>query len=142
LHEMKTLVRWQENSGFTARGITGHTVKIDDSEKPREADCGARPMELLLHGLAGCIGIGLVSICRKMRMKLTDVRMEIEGFKSEAPPNPFEKIHIHYLLKGEGLTEKRARKAIELSSVHCSVGASLKAEITTSFELEDIAKSP
>jgi putative redox protein len=139
---MKTLVRWQENSGFTARGITGYTVKIDDSETPREADCGARPMELLLHGLAGCTGIGLVSIFKKMRMKLTGFQMEIEGVKSDQQPHAFEKIHIRYLFTGEGFTEKRVRKAIELSNIHCSVGASLKAEITTSFELEDIAKSP
>lgn len=139
---MKTQVQWQENLGFTARGITGHAVKIDDSETPREAEKGARPMELLLHGLAGCTGIGLISIFKKMRLKLTGLYMEIEGVKTEQIPHAFEKIHIHYLIKGEGLTEKRVRKAIELSKIHCSVGASLKAEITTSFDFEGMGRSP
>jgi putative redox protein len=139
---MKTQVQWQEGGGFTAKGVTGYTVKMDDSEKRREADCGARPLELLLHGLAGCSGIGVVTILRKMRVKLTGFQMEIKGERSTEPPQAFEKIHIHYLLKGEGLNEKRVRKAIDLANVHCSAAASLKAEITTSFEFEEGSSQP
>lgn len=134
---MKTRVRWRENDGFTAEGVTGYAVRVDDAEKPREAERGARPMELLLHGLAGCSGIGVVSVFRKMRMKLTAFEMELQAVKSERPPHAFEKVHIHYVLKGEGMTEKRVQRAIDLANSHCSAAASLKAEITTSFELEE-----
>jgi putative redox protein len=57
------------------------------------------------------------------------------------PPWTFRKIHLKFILKGEGLTENNIQKAICLSEEkYCSVAATLRgiAEISTSFEiLED-----
>jgi putative redox protein len=139
---MKTQVRWLENDGFTARGLTGYTLKIDDAETPRGPEWGARPMELLLHGLGGCIGIHLLSIFRKMRVKLADFHMEMEGVRSETVPHAFKKIHIHYIFRGERLTETKVRRAVELSDLDCSARASLNAEFTSSFEFEEVDQPP
>jgi putative redox protein len=43
------------------------------------------------------------------------------------------------VVKGEGLTEEAVKQAVQLSTEkYCSVAASLKAEIVTTFEIENV----
>ena len=134
---MKTHMDWQESGGFLARGVTGYSVKIDDSETLGNADRGARPMELLLHGLGACIGIHMLSLLKKMRVKLSSFKMEIEGRKGEDVPKGFTDIHIKYILKGKALTKSKVERAMHFSHQDCSARASLNAKISYSYEFED-----
>ena len=88
--------------------------------------------------LASCTAVDVVEILAKKRTPLESLEIEVDGQQDSDPPWTFRKIHVHYKLRGQGLTDKSAAQAIELSEEkYCSVAATLRgvAEITTSFEL-------
>ncbi|RYZ32409.1 MAG: OsmC family peroxiredoxin, partial [Sphingobacteriales bacterium] len=100
---------------------------------------GARPMEMLLMGLAGCSAIDVILILKKQRQVIEDFRITVEGQRpADVTPAPFQSIHLHYILKGD-LDEDKARRAIVLSmDKYCSATAQLRptASITYSLTIE------
>ncbi len=122
---------------FTIRNAHGNTVSVDGSPDVGGKGLGARPTELVLMGAASCSAIDIISILKKMKQPLEDIRVEVEGTKQEEIPRVFVKIHMHYILKGD-LKELKVARAIDLSvKKYCTVSKMLEktAEITTSFEL-------
>ncbi len=88
------------------------------------------PMLTLLLAAAGCTGSDVVVILEKMRVKLQELRIEISGVRREEEPRRYTALHLDYHLKGEGLDETKARRAIELSiQKYCSVLHSLAPDI-------------
>lgn len=124
---------------FEAQGNDPITVHIDGAAAIGGANAGARPMELILMGLGGCSAIDIILILKKAKQVVTDFRIEIEGLRdAEKEPAPFEKIHIHFYMKGD-IKRERAEKAIQLSmEKYCSVATMLNktAEITWELHLE------
>lgn len=133
---MHTHLEWKGHMAFDAVGESGHTVRIDAAEAVGGLNSGPRPMELVLHGLGGCTSIDIVSILNKMREPMETLQVDIQAERAPEHPKRFTKIHLHYRLTGEGLDEKKVRRAIELSmNKYCSASASLNAELTYSFEI-------
>lgn len=136
---MKTELTWKQGLEFVGKGESGHEVVIDAAEKSGGSDKGPRPMELLLHGLAGCTAIDVAIILRKMKAELEDFKIKVDAERAPEHPKRYTKIHLKYILKGKGLTEKNVKKAIDLSqNKYCSASSSFNAEITSSFEFENI----
>jgi putative redox protein len=88
------------------------------------------PMLTLLLAAASCTGSDVVVILEKMRIKLQELRIEISGVRREEEPRRYTALHLDYHLKGEGLDQTKARRAIELSiQKYCSVLHSLAPDI-------------
>jgi putative redox protein len=135
LREMKTRVVWIGQMAFSGSTPSGHELKMDASEDVGGQNSGARPTELLLHAVAGCTGIDIISILQKMRLNPISFHMEVEGTRAEEHPKRFTYIHIHYALEGE-LPEEKVIRAIELSKdKYCSVSHSLNTSITVSYSI-------
>lgn len=132
------LVRVDDAFHFEAIGASGVPLHIDAATNIGGTNAGARPMEMLLMGLAGCSAIDVVLILKKQKQDIQDFRIKVDGMRQkDATPNPFKKIHITYLLKGD-LNEDKVRRAIDLSmDKYCSATAQLRpsAAITYSFEI-------
>jgi putative redox protein len=133
-----TKMRWIPGSNsFVSTDSTGHSIVMSTSSD----NIGMKPSELLLSALAGCSSVDIVNILAKKRLNLTHLEARVTSEQDADPPWTFRKINLHFILKGEGLTEKDVQQAIALSEEkYCSVAATLrgKAEIITSFEiLED-----
>jgi putative redox protein len=124
---------------FEAKGVSGVTLDIDGSVDIGGHNAGARPMEMLLMGLASCSAIDVIVILNKQKQVIDDFRIQVRGQReADATPAPFKSIHIEYLLKG-ALDETKVRRAIDLSmDKYCSATAQLRptAEITWSLVLE------
>lgn len=132
------LVRVDDAFHFEAVGASGVTQHIDAATDIGGHNAGARPMEMLLMGLAGCSAIDIVLILKKQKQVVDDFRMKVDGLREkDAMPSPFKKIHITYLLKGQ-LDPEKVKRAIDLSmDKYCSATAQFRpsAEITYSFEI-------
>ena len=132
-------VKWTDRKQFVGTDSTKHSVVI--SAQDAENGTGMKPSDMLLLALGGCSGVDVVSILAKQRQELTGLEMRIGGEQSdEGWPRPFRKIHIEYILKGKGLTEKGVARAIGLShETYCSVGSTIEgvAEITYSYKIHD-----
>ena len=74
----KTQVSWTGEMSFDVE-LNGHHFTIDADEKFGGNDKGPRPKALLLSGLAGCTGMDVVSLLKKMRMDWKSFNLEVEG---------------------------------------------------------------
>ncbi|GAB3551730.1 OsmC family protein [Spirosoma fluminis] len=132
------LARVDDAFHFEAVGLSGVAQHIDAATDIGGHNAGARPMEMLLMGLAGCSAIDVILILNKQKQRIDDFRLKVDGLREKgATPAPFKKIHITYLLKGE-LNAEKVRRAIDLSmDKYCSATAQFRpsAEITYSFEI-------
>ncbi|MEO4054895.1 OsmC family protein [Solibacillus sp. CAU 1738] len=138
---METILKWSGNMAFSGTSASGHEIIMDASEAIGGQNTGARPMELLLFATAGCTGIDIISILKKMRLEPTSFQMEVKGDRAEEEPKRFTNIHIHYSLEGS-LPEEKVARAVKLSKdKYCSVAHSLNATITASFSINGVESS-
>ena len=136
---MQTSVHWLENVAFEAKTQSGHSLIMDGSAEYGGENRGPRPMELLLTGLGGCASFDIVTILKKARQDITDVRCELNAERADTIPAVFTKIHLHFVVTGKGIKEKQVAKAVELSAEkYCSASKMLSdggVEITHDFEI-------
>ncbi|RQD70295.1 MAG: OsmC family peroxiredoxin [Tindallia sp. MSAO_Bac2] len=126
---------WVENMVFDAN-LDGHHVIMDASPEVGGEGKGARPKPLLLASLAGCTGIDVVSILKKMRVELEGFRMEVGANLTEEHPKIYDKIMVTYYFKGKDLPMDKLEKAVQLSEEkYCGVSAMLKKAGLIEYEI-------
>jgi putative redox protein len=135
---MKTRIKWIEDVCLLAESGSGHGVIIDGAPEIGGKNLGVRPMEMLLMGLGGCTTMDVLSILKKQRQNITDCQIEIEAQRVDDIPKVFNKIHLHFIVKGHNLKQSAVERAIQLSAEkYCSASAMLEksAQITHDFEI-------
>ena len=135
---MKVSVELQQNVHFKGTSGTGHDVLMDGPEEFGGENLGARPMETMLIGMGGCASFDVVHILRKRRLIVNSCVAEIDAERATEEPKVFTKIHLHFKVSGEKLTDKAVGLAVELSAEkYCSASIMLgkTAEITHTFEI-------
>lgn len=128
-------VTWVQNLQFVGTDSTKHSVVVS---APDEANgVGMKPNELLLVSLAACTAYDVVNILQKKRKTLSQLRVEVEGEQQGAAPWPFTRIHLHYIIAGDGISERDVAQAIHLShEKYCSVSATLRPSVTLTHDYE------
>ena len=123
---------------FMGQTPEGQQTMIDNE---RHARTGPSPMQLVLHALAGCAAMDVVTMIGKRRLTIREYRIELTGQRPDAVPAPFERIVARHIFDVPGLDEATAYRFVELATnKYCSVGASLKAELA--FEVEVVQEAP
>ena len=116
----------------------GKKIETDGAPGIGGGNKGFRPMQLVLTAVASCSSIDIISILKKQRQPLDDIKIEATGEREkDAVPAVFTDIHLHYKLYGK-ISADKAEKAIDLSvNKYCSVSKMLDTtvNITTSFEI-------
>lgn len=114
-----------------------HKLLADAAQKVGGEGRGPRPKPLLLFSLAGCTGMDVVSLLKKMRVDIEDFKILISGELTDEHPKYYHKIHLTYQFKGKDINTSKVEKAINLSQdKYCGVSYMLKkaAEITWDIE--------
>jgi len=135
---MKATVTWRDGVTFDGTAGSGHTVVMDGPPEFGGRNLGVRPMEMLLLGLGGCSAFDVVHILQKGRHAVTDCTVELEAERADAPPKVFTRIHMHYRVTGDGLSDAAVARAVRLSAEkYCSASIMLakSAEITHDYEV-------
>ncbi len=126
---------WKGNMQFEAN-VSGHSIMMDALPAVGGEDKGARPKELMLASLAGCTGMDVVSILKKMRVPFEALNITVEGDVTEDHPKHYQQMHIIYAFKGKDLQVDQLKKAIELSQDrYCGVSAVYKKTMEVSYEI-------
>ena len=135
MHEINCA--WNGEMAFTAH-VNGHELVLDADAEFGGTDAGPRPKPLVLASLAGCSGMDVVSILKKMREPLTWFNMRVEGDLAEEHPKSYTGIRIVYeFRKADGLKDENVRKAVGLSQdKYCGVATLLKKAIPVEFSIE------
>lgn len=114
-------MEWTDNLAFVA-DLDGHKVIIDATEEVGGNDLGPRPKKLMLTALAGCTGIDVVMILKKMKVVPDAFNVIVEADVTEEHPKHYNKMKVIYQFKGKNLPLDKLEKAIELSKTnYCGV---------------------
>ena len=95
-------------------------------------------MEMLVLGMGACAAFDVVHILQKARQSVTDCVVQVDAERADEVPAVFTKIHLHFLVEGEGLKDAAVKRAVNLSAEkYCSASIMLgkTAEVTHSFEV-------
>lgn len=126
---------WQGNMKFDAV-VSGHHVVMDALPAVGGNDEGARPKELMLAALAGCTGMDVVSILKKMRIEPAYFNIKVEAEMTEEHPKHYTAMHIIYEFKGEDLEIAKLQKAVELSQErYCGVSTAYRKGMEITHEI-------
>ena len=135
---MKARVKWVEGVTFLGESDSGHAVVMDGPPDSGGRNLGVRPMEMLLLGMGGCTAFDVVHILKKARQPVADCVVELSAERADAEPKIFTRIHVHFIVSGEGLSDKQVARAVELSAdKYCSASIMLgkTAEISHDYRI-------
>jgi len=128
-------IRLKENMSFDVE-VNGHKMVLDSSSEFGGNNSGPRPKSLMLVALAGCTGMDVVSLLRKMRIEFDDLKIEVGGNITEEHPKHFDHMHIIYKIKGKEIPPDKVNKIIELSlEKYCGVTYSYSKAMKITHEL-------
>ena len=128
---------WKENMVFESDNPSGETLFMDAPDEGIE-NKGLRPKALMLSSLAGCSGLDVVSLLKKMRAEVNDFKMVVHGELTEEHPKYYHKVVIEYHFYGSDLQEDKINKAVKLSvDQYCGVMEMFRqfAKVTTEVYL-------
>lgn len=135
-HNTVTTV-WKENMVFESDNPSEETLFMDAPDEGIE-NKGLRPKALMLSSLAGCSGLDVVSLLKKMRAEVEDFKMVVHGELTEEHPRYYHKVVVEYHFYGNDLQEDKINKAVKLSvDQYCGVMEMFRqfAKVTTEVYL-------
>ncbi|MEQ9415790.1 MAG: OsmC family protein, partial [Cyclobacteriaceae bacterium] len=115
----------------------GNTVAIDAAPAIGGTGKGMRPMQMLLSALGGCSSIDVISILKKQKQEVKEIKTIVEGARAtDAIPSVFTQLHVRFVLTGQ-IDKDKANKAVALSmEKYCSVAAMMDKRTVISYSCE------
>jgi putative redox protein len=123
------LLNWNSEEEFTLYDHDGYKVMM----KPK----GVSASDLLPMALAGCSSHDVVSILKKQKLDLRELRVSAAATQDDDPPWRFRKIHLRYTAVGKGIDPEKLNRAILLSQEkYCSVYVTLRDALEITYDYE------
>ena len=114
--------KWLGEMRFESTNPSGHNLFIDAGEENGGKSEGYRPKALMLSGLAGCSGLDVAALIKKMKLDVDDFKIDIEANLTEEHPKFYDKVAMHFHFYGSNLNEKKLQRAVDLSiEKYCGV---------------------
>jgi putative redox protein len=132
----KVSTSWKGEMVFEA-DLMGHKLVMDAPPEAGGQNKGPRPKPLMIASLAGCTGMDVISILKKMRVEVEDFSIHIEGDLTEEAPKHYKKMHLVYEFTGKDLPKDKLQKAVDLSrEKYCGVSYVYNQVMEMSFEVK------
>lgn len=131
---------WKGNMEFESDNPSQHKLTIYDASEEQGDKVGYGPKALMLSSLAGCSGLDVASLLKKMRAEPENFKMVITADLTEEHPKYYHKVKVDYHFYGTSLKEDKIKKAVDLSvDRYCGVMEMFKkfAEVTTEIHLHE-----
>ncbi|MCH7784056.1 MAG: OsmC family protein [Bacteroidetes bacterium] len=113
---------WKENMLFESDNPSGHSVLIESGTEHGGNEIGLRPKAMMLSSLAGCTGLDIVSLLKKMRAEVDDFKLVVNGELTDEHPKYYHSVTVEYHFYGRDLKEDKINKAVDLSiEKYCGV---------------------
>ena len=114
--------KWLGNMAFESNNPSGHSLKIDIAKEDGGDSSGFRPKALMLSSLAGCSGLDVASLIKKMKLEVDEFTIETIANLTEEHPKFYDRVVIEYHFHGQHLDEKKLQRAVDLSiEKYCGV---------------------
>ncbi|SRR5690554_67184 len=126
---------WTDKIAFET-DMDGHKVIIDATVESGGSDLGPRPKKLMLTALAGCTGVDVIMILKKMKVVPEAFNVIVEADVTEEHPKHYSKMKVIYQFKGKDLPKDKLEKAVKLSEEkYCGVTAVYKKAMEMETEI-------
>ena len=112
---MEVVLNWKGNMAFEGAGDSGFVQRMDTDAAGGE-NTGARPMEFIALGLAGCTAMDVISILQKKRQPVKEFQVQVHAQRAEEHPKVIVSAVIEYLVTGRDVDEEALLRAISLSA--------------------------
>ena len=118
----RVTTEWKGNMVFESDNPRWDSIMMDASKDFGGTDSGMAPKAMVLSSLAGCSGLDVVSVLNKMRVKIDDFKMVVEGELTDEHPKYYHKVSVDYHFYGKNLNENKIKSAVDLSvDKYCGV---------------------
>lgn len=123
---MKTdhvVTTWKKNMRFHTTNPAGE-FHIDAGPEDGGDGDGLRPKALMLSSLAGCSGLDVAMMIKKMKLSVDDFNIDIKAQLTDSHPRYYHKVVMEFHFYGPELNEKKLQRAVDLSvESYCGVMA-------------------
>ena len=127
--------QWLNDLSFETE-VDGHKIYMDTAVEHGGKNLGPRPKLMMMVALAGCTGMDVAAILKKMRENVEEFSVEVEGDVTEEHPKRFAGMKVIYKVKGKEINRKNVEKAVKLSSEkYCGVSANYKEAFDITHEI-------
>ncbi|WP_422861788.1 OsmC family protein [Flagellimonas sp. W118] len=114
--------KWLGEMAFESNNPSGLNLKIDAGPESGGNGEGFRPKALMLSALAGCSGLDVASLIKKMKLEVDDFSIETIANLTDEHPKYYDAVTIEYHFHGSNLHEAKLKKAVDLSiEKYCGV---------------------
>ncbi|MDO5979060.1 OsmC family protein [Flavivirga spongiicola] len=118
----KITTQWKGDMVFESDNPRWPSIMMDASDDFGGTNSGMAPKAMMLSSLAGCSGLDVVSVLNKMRVKIDDFKMVVEGELTDEHPKYYHKVSVDYHFYGNNLNENKIKTAVDLSvEKYCGV---------------------
>ncbi|NQW35533.1 MAG: OsmC family protein [Flavobacteriales bacterium] len=127
---------WQGDMLFNVEE-PGGIVNIDSDPEFGGQNKGVLPKPLMLSALAGCTGMDVVSLLKKMHAEVADFKIHVNGQLTEEHPKYYNKVDVIYKFCGTDFKKDKIEKAVSLSvDRYCGVMEMFRqfSELTTTIQ--------
>ncbi len=134
INKIKTI--WKGNMKFESTNEGGNLM-IDANKEVGGNGEGYRPKALMLSALAGCSGLDVVSLLKKMRAEVKEFTIDIEANLTDEHPKYYDKVTMIFNFYGKEFKKAKIEKAVKLSEErYCGVMEMFRqfAEITIEIQ--------
>ena len=137
-------LQWKRGLAFDAyTSGKEEPLHLDGEEKFGGRGYGYNAKPLMLVALAGCTGMDVASLMKKMRTdeQVEDFWVEVDAHMTEEHPKYYDKVHVKYTFKGKNMDRAKLTKAVHLSrDRYCGVYHMFRsfAEVSDEIVFEEI----
>ena len=126
---------WLNDLSFEAE-VDGHKIYLDTAAEHGGKNLGPRPKPMMMVALAGCTGMDVAAILKKMRVEIESLSVEVEGDVTEDHPKRFEGMKVIFKVKGKDVPLASVEKAVNLSrDRYCGVSVNYAKAFPIAYEI-------
>jgi putative redox protein len=112
IHQVE--LNWKGKMHFESEG-PGGKVLIDGAEEFGGEGKGVRPKAMMLSALAGCAGMDISSLLKKMRAEVAHFSIDVAGELTDEDPKYYHKVKVTFTFFGSDFKKAKIEKAVKLS---------------------------
>ncbi|MGB5369730.1 MAG: OsmC family protein [Flavobacteriaceae bacterium] len=114
--------KWLGNMAFESTNPSGLTLKIDAGPDDGGEGNGFRPKALMLSSMAGCSGLDVAGLIKKMKLEVENFHIETIAQLTDEHPKYYDKVLVEFHFHGANLKEDKLKRAVDLSvEKYCGV---------------------
>jgi len=108
----KVQTTWKGGMLFESTNPGGNLL-ISDGEEPNQD--AYKPKALMLASLAGCSGLDVASLLKKMRAEVDEFTIDVEANLTDEHPKFYDKVKVIYNFFGTEFKKDKIEKSVKLS---------------------------